>query len=424
MKLVAAKCPSCGANIEVDRSLKFTKCEYCNTEIVVDEAVENLLKVELKDTPTLDNYLKLGARYYENQEYEEAYKVYSKAEEIDPDNPLIVLRRGLSRTMATDYNNLDINSTIKSMKTSYQLMKKMKISKKDINKSIDEAGAVLYSTKGYIVDVYNRNKLNIEQTKGYIDRLEACLNGFIYLDTIVVNDDILEYKIIDAIIDTIDIILGNSNNSKYHLSSSYINELKEKKKSYVKRRGNTPNKVERFTPKEKVVSIESEKSIIKDILCYIMIIFLLFMFLGSIFNKESIIMILLWLLSIISFIPQLKRLLIRKFGNSMNTIITILRIVLLITAFIYLASEPTVFENTYKGEDGTKITIKEGKISIINEDIEIKGTYNWESKNNDYYIHVQSTNEDLEYRYRNNEDGGSLCLLKNNKCTTIYLPIN
>ena len=29
-------------------------------------------------------------------------------------------------------------------------------------------------TKNYIVDVYNRNKLNKEQTKGYIERLEAC----------------------------------------------------------------------------------------------------------------------------------------------------------------------------------------------------------------------------------------------------------
>ena len=33
MKLVAAKCPSCGANIKVDRSLKLTRCEYCNNKM-------------------------------------------------------------------------------------------------------------------------------------------------------------------------------------------------------------------------------------------------------------------------------------------------------------------------------------------------------------------------------------------------------
>ena len=74
MKLVAAKCPNCGASIKVDRSLKFTNCEYCNTQIIVEEAVENLIKVEFKDTPTLDNLLTLGDRYYSNKEYGKVYK--------------------------------------------------------------------------------------------------------------------------------------------------------------------------------------------------------------------------------------------------------------------------------------------------------------------------------------------------------------
>ena len=126
MKLIPAKCPSCGASIDVDRSLKFTKCQYCGTEIVVEEAIENLLKVELKDSPTLEIYLKLGNRYFENLEYEEAYKIYCKAEEIDPDNPIVVLRRGLCRTMIVDYNHCDVASAINGMKTSYELMKKMK----------------------------------------------------------------------------------------------------------------------------------------------------------------------------------------------------------------------------------------------------------------------------------------------------------
>ena len=192
MKLVPAKCPSCGANIKVDRSLKFTKCDYCDTEIIVEEAVDNLLKVELKDSPTFDNYLKLGNRYFDNQEFEEAYKAYSKAEEINPDNPLVVLRRGLCRTLITDYNVLDISSSINGMKTAYDLMKKMNFSKEEINNCINDTGTVLYITKKYIVDVYNRNKLNKEQTKGYIERLESCLDGYYYLDSIVDGDKALE----------------------------------------------------------------------------------------------------------------------------------------------------------------------------------------------------------------------------------------
>ena len=425
MKLVPAKCPSCGANIEVDRSLKFTKCQYCGTEIIVEEAVENLLKVELKDSPTLENYLKLGNRYFENSEYEEAYKIYCKAEEIDPDNPIVVLRRGLCRTMIVDYNHFDVASAINGLKTSYDLMKKMKMAKEEITLSITETGTVLFAVYQYIVDVYQRNKFNKEQTKGYIERLEALLKGYEYLDTIVNNNQELKDRILSSMIIIIDTILGNSNNSKYQLSSSYINDLNNQKKDYMNRR--TKEMIQpSFSKKEKVVSIQNKTSIIWDILCYMMIFILLIMLLGSIFNGESILNILLWLLAIISFIPQLKRSLIKKYGYNMHRIVIITRVILIILLFIILASGPVEFENTFKGEDGTKITLKDGKISIVTGDTEIQGTYHWETKDNDYYIHVKGKNvdEDIEYRYRSNEDGGSLCLLESNQCTTIYQPIN
>ena len=80
-----------------------------------------------------------------------------------------------------------------------------------------------------------------------------------------------------------------------------------------------------------------------------MIFFLSIMFLGSIFTGEGFLIILLWLFSIISFIPGLKRFFIKKFGNVMNTIVIILRIILVLGALIMLASGPVEFEKTYKG---------------------------------------------------------------------------
>lgn len=424
MKLVAAKCPSCGANIKVDRSLKFTKCEYCDTEIMVEEAVENLLKVELKDSPTLDNYLKLGDRYFDNHEFEEAYKAYSEAEKIDPDNPIVVLRRGLCKTLVSEYNNLDVNSTIQSLKTSYDLMKKMKISQKDIDKSFEEVGGVLYSTARYVVDVYNRNTLNKDQTKGYIERLEACLDGFIYLDSIVDGNKKLEERIADSIVNIIDVILGNSNN-KYSLSSSYINQLKETKKKYLGKRGNVSKQEIDVSKYEKVVDVNGKTKVIWDVLCYIMIFFLFIMFLGSIFNKEGILVILLWLITIISFVPQLKKLLIKRFGSNMGIIVIIVRVILVVVSLIVLGTSPVGFENTFKNDLDEKITFDGGKFIYINGDNKINGTYQWESRDNDYYIHVKTDdNKNYEYRYRNNDDGGNVCLLINDECESVYLPID
>ena len=423
MKLVAAKCPSCGANIKVDRSLKLTRCEYCNTEITVEEAVENLLKVELKDSPTFDNYLKLGNRYFDNSEHEEAYKMYSKAEEIDPDNPFIVLRKGLCKALISDYNNFDISSAINAMKTSYELMKKMKMDQKAINLSINDTGTTIFVNYQYLVNIYKQNKFNKEQSKGYVERLESCLKGYQYLDTIVENDTDLSDRILNSMIIIIDTILGNSNDSKYQLSSTYIKELNAEKKEYSNRRTKVLVKPHEIK-KEKVIGVQNKASIIWDILCYINIFFLLIMFLGSIFTNESLLIIILWFLSIISFIPGLKRLLIKKYGSIMNTIVIILRILLLIGAFVALVSEPMDFENTYKGEDGSKIIIEKGKISIKSDKTEFNGTYSWESKNDDFYITIQNKNDNNKYLYHKTQDGSSLCLLENNECTTIYLPIN
>ena len=424
MKLVAAKCPSCGANIKVDRSLKFTKCEYCDTEIVVEEAVENLLKVELKDSPTLDNYLKLGERYFDNGEFEEAYKAYSKAEEIEPDNPIVVLRRGLCRTLVTDYNVLDINSSITAMKTTYDLMKKMKMSRSEINNCINDTGTTLYITKKYIVDVYNRNQLNKEQTKGYIERLEGCLKGYAYLDSITEGDKELKNRILASMVEIIDIILGKSNDAKYHLSSSYISELKDKRKEYVDRLGTDYKKVERKVTREKVVEIDKKTNIIWDILCYIAVFFFGVLFLGYLFGEDSFLSAAVWLLAAVSFVPQIKRILIKKFGSTMGVVVIIVRIILIICGIVVLENTPSAFENTYKGNDGTVIVLKEGKATITTEDKEIIGTYEYENKGDDYYIHVKGKNVDetLEYRYHRDDDGGSLCLYENKECSIIYLP--
>lgn len=39
MKLSAAKCPNCGANLNVDEKYEKTVCDYCKSIIVVEEAV-------------------------------------------------------------------------------------------------------------------------------------------------------------------------------------------------------------------------------------------------------------------------------------------------------------------------------------------------------------------------------------------------
>ena len=40
IKLQDAKCPNCGANIQVNDKLENTICQYCGSQVVIEEAIE------------------------------------------------------------------------------------------------------------------------------------------------------------------------------------------------------------------------------------------------------------------------------------------------------------------------------------------------------------------------------------------------
>ena len=46
MKLKAAKCPSCGANLKLNPNDEYAECEFCHTNILIEDAVAKY-KLEL-----------------------------------------------------------------------------------------------------------------------------------------------------------------------------------------------------------------------------------------------------------------------------------------------------------------------------------------------------------------------------------------
>ena len=53
INLVPAKCPSCGASLELDDNLKRTECKYCKTTIIVDDAIAKY-KLEISGEVKVD----------------------------------------------------------------------------------------------------------------------------------------------------------------------------------------------------------------------------------------------------------------------------------------------------------------------------------------------------------------------------------
>jgi hypothetical protein len=115
MKLIPARCPSCGASIEVNRDNETTKCKYCDTKIIIDEAIAKY-KIEIENMPTAQSYLKLGARNLENGDLAKAHELLEKALEINPDNSETIIKERLSVILQKELTEKSFNVILTSYK--------------------------------------------------------------------------------------------------------------------------------------------------------------------------------------------------------------------------------------------------------------------------------------------------------------------
>ncbi|MCI8459942.1 MAG: hypothetical protein HFE81_00965 [Bacilli bacterium] len=88
MKLTPAKCPSCGANIDVNEKLEKTICQYCGTTVLVDDAVQKYKieisgNVKVSGVKDADDYIKEATKHLKLNEYKDALESARKAIKLD-----------------------------------------------------------------------------------------------------------------------------------------------------------------------------------------------------------------------------------------------------------------------------------------------------------------------------------------------------
>ena len=201
MKLVSCRCPSCGAKIDMDIDKKTTVCEFCKSKILVDDEIKKYEvkgNIEIKNIPKLENYINLGNRYYEDEEYKEAYEQYNKVCELDPDNYIAVLRRGLCKASCTNYLNFEINGAINGIKNANKIIKKQNLDKLIINDMIVECHSVIQKLEMFANNFYKKNNLDFDEVGKYIERLELCLDAYEYINTLVLDNLDLKIKVIKS----------------------------------------------------------------------------------------------------------------------------------------------------------------------------------------------------------------------------------
>lgn len=99
MSLVAAKCPNCGANIEVEMDSKAGICKYCGTAFITQEAIVNFNNTIVNNITNnigtqnvtvsngdFESIMKTAMESMEIEDYKSALNHFTKASELNPDD--------------------------------------------------------------------------------------------------------------------------------------------------------------------------------------------------------------------------------------------------------------------------------------------------------------------------------------------------
>lgn len=209
MKLVAAKCPNCGASLDVNPKQDATKCEYCHQAILIDDAIAKYKleisgSVEVKNLPKYDNILKLANRNYYNKEYEEAYKGYDQLLKLDADNTTALLRYGICKTLLNNYIDFTMEYLNKTFNNVINILKEKNEYDSNIDSYVKET---LYATNESLeatIKYYNSYSINRFDLSQVQEKMFSCLDLYEKLFEHAKEEDKLE--IAKSIILTIDSI--------------------------------------------------------------------------------------------------------------------------------------------------------------------------------------------------------------------------
>jgi DNA-directed RNA polymerase subunit RPC12/RpoP len=91
MPFVAARCPQCGGDLQLDNQKETGFCMHCGSKIVVQEAIK---AVRIDNTHMIETWMNMGDLAVEAGNNDEACSYYTKVIEVQTDNWLAIYKKG------------------------------------------------------------------------------------------------------------------------------------------------------------------------------------------------------------------------------------------------------------------------------------------------------------------------------------------
>lgn len=422
MKLVAAKCPNCGASIEVDKDSDTTKCDYCNTKIIVEDAIEKINivvsgNIEVKNLPKYESLVSLGDRYYNELLLREARTQYKKALELNPNEPKLIFREKICRACTASFDKTDESLVSDAFK---ELREKI-TNKDELKGYIKECSNAMAYIINKALEHYQKNNLDYYGILDVRCRISMCAIDIWYFKCFIDYDDketrlgVLEHYIAACNLLTQDMKYKIPHTRKYGIykvsykdKKQYVKNIRtaekernELLKNDTKLRYNSNNYI------QKKNYFSGEKSYI-----FFIILFIVNILVGIAFINKG--CILEFIICLINFIYLCKKIKFVKLYEDVATKTNVIGILLLVISFmIPIYQYITLPEYVNKWKNDNMIVVierKEAAVKFSNSDIIISGKYTVSCAENDV-CKISLGNYNFEY------SNNSLCYMENDKCS-------
>lgn len=149
MSLTSAKCPNCGASIQVDSDRQEAFCSYCGSKVTVQEAV-NLVKIDA--SADLANFLEIAKTAIESHNGEEGHLYANKVLEIDSTNGEAWLLKMKALDFMGTLQDLRVNEIISTGKLAIKQSKSEETKKEVYEFFLFKAQAILSTCTTQMMD--------------------------------------------------------------------------------------------------------------------------------------------------------------------------------------------------------------------------------------------------------------------------------
>jgi DNA-directed RNA polymerase subunit RPC12/RpoP len=129
MSFVAAKCPQCGGDLQLDPEKETGFCMHCGSKIIVQEAIRI---VRVDNSHMVDTWMKMGKSALEARNFNEAYGYFTKVVEILPENYLAILFKSQAAGLLSTFEQPRLDEFMYGINASNVLIDDAKLTPQEV----------------------------------------------------------------------------------------------------------------------------------------------------------------------------------------------------------------------------------------------------------------------------------------------------